>query len=132
MTPPPGQAVVFVISHDAGGTVGLILNRPTGLVLGRKSGGLPFEMAGGPPGLQEVFADNRVYCGGFLAQQVGAASGRGPQGEGRQAVGKRASSPLSEPFTAVAPATQTRAAAPPPTRRRRPRPAPPRALPRRR
>jgi putative AlgH/UPF0301 family transcriptional regulator len=63
--------VVLIISHDAGGTVGLILNRPTGLVLGRKSGGLPFDMAGGPPGLQEVFAENRVYCGGFLAQQVG-------------------------------------------------------------
>ncbi|GBF90268.1 transcriptional regulator [Raphidocelis subcapitata] len=64
------QLVVLVISHDAGGTVGLILNRPSGLVMGRKQGGLPFSMAGGPPGLQEVFADSRVYCGGFLAQQV--------------------------------------------------------------
>lgn len=64
------QVVVLIISHDAGGTVGIILNRPSGLVMGRKQGGLPFNMAGGPPGLQEVFADNRVYCGGFLAQQV--------------------------------------------------------------
>ncbi|KAI8463409.1 MAG: hypothetical protein J3K34DRAFT_444077 [Monoraphidium minutum] len=64
------QVVVLIISHDAGGTVGIILNRPSGLVMGRKQGGLPFDMAGGPPGLQDVFADNRVYCGGFLAQQV--------------------------------------------------------------
>lgn len=38
--------------------------------MGRQRGGLPFDLAGGPPGLQQVFADSRVYCGGFLAQQV--------------------------------------------------------------
>jgi putative AlgH/UPF0301 family transcriptional regulator len=62
--------VALIVSHDAAGTVALILNRPSGLVLGRKQGGLPFAMAGGPPGLQQIFAENRVYCGGFLAQQV--------------------------------------------------------------
>ncbi|EFJ44634.1 hypothetical protein VOLCADRAFT_106296 [Volvox carteri f. nagariensis] len=63
------QVVVFLTSHGADGSVGLILNRPTGMVLGRKPGGLPLEL-GGPVPVQRVFQDNRVYCGGFTAQQL--------------------------------------------------------------
>ncbi|GIL61932.1 hypothetical protein Vafri_16251 [Volvox africanus] len=63
------QVVVFLTSHGVDGSVGLILNRPTGMVLGRKPGGLPLEL-GGPIPVQRVFHDNRVYCGGFTAQQV--------------------------------------------------------------
>ncbi|GLC33339.1 hypothetical protein PLESTB_000344200 [Pleodorina starrii] len=63
------QVVVFLTSHGPEGSVGLILNRPTGMVLGRKPGGLPLEL-GGPIPVQRVFQDNRVYCGGFTAQQV--------------------------------------------------------------
>lgn len=36
------QLVILIISHDASGTVGLILNRPSSLQFGRKKGGLPF------------------------------------------------------------------------------------------
>ncbi|KAG2485122.1 hypothetical protein HYH03_016109 [Edaphochlamys debaryana] len=64
------QTVVFVVSHSPEeGSVGLILNRPTGMVLGRKQGGLPLEMAGSVP-VQRVFHNSMLYCGGFTAQQV--------------------------------------------------------------
>lgn len=67
------ECVVLLVQHSAGGgggSMGLILNRPTGMVLGRRRGGLPFEVSGAPPNMQAVFSDNRVYCGGFVAQQV--------------------------------------------------------------
>lgn len=38
------QVVVFVIQHDADGTVGFILNRPTRLSMGVKLGGQPLEV----------------------------------------------------------------------------------------
>ncbi|GFR47306.1 hypothetical protein Agub_g8993 [Astrephomene gubernaculifera] len=63
------QIVAFLTSHGSEGSVGLILNRPTGMVLGRKPGGLPLEL-GGPVPVQRVFQDNQLYCGGFTAQQV--------------------------------------------------------------
>lgn len=63
------QLVIFITSHGPEGTVGLILNKPTGLVLGRKPGGLPLELGGSAP-VQQVFQDNQVYCGGYTAQQV--------------------------------------------------------------
>lgn len=40
------QVVVFVIQHDADGTVGFILNRPTRLSMGMKLGGKPLEVWG--------------------------------------------------------------------------------------
>jgi hypothetical protein len=43
--PPLAQAVIFLVEHNQGGSVGLILNRPTGMVMGRKPGGLPFVIA---------------------------------------------------------------------------------------
>jgi hypothetical protein len=45
LPPPPIQAVIFLVEHNEGGSVGLILNRPTGMVMGRKPGGLPFVIA---------------------------------------------------------------------------------------
>ncbi|PNW84162.1 hypothetical protein CHLRE_04g223700v5 [Chlamydomonas reinhardtii] len=63
------QLVIFLTTHGPDGSVGIILNRPTGMVLGRKPGGLPLEL-GGPVPIQRVFQDNMVYCGGFTAQQV--------------------------------------------------------------
>ncbi|KAG1668845.1 hypothetical protein FOA52_004940 [Chlamydomonas sp. UWO 241] len=66
------QAVVFLIEHGDQGSIGVILNRPTGMVLGRgkKSNGMPFELTNAPSSVQQSFADNRLYCGGFTAQHV--------------------------------------------------------------
>ncbi|KAJ9532343.1 hypothetical protein QJQ45_010360 [Haematococcus lacustris] len=64
------QAVVFLASHGPEGSLGLLLNKPTSLMLGRKPGGLRFDVANAPPQLQQVFSDARVYCGGWTAQQV--------------------------------------------------------------
>eukprot|EP00798_Chlamydomonas_sp_ICE-L_P004918 gene4918-34688_t len=64
------QAVVLLIQHGKEGSIGLLLNRPTSLQFGRKPGGLPFEVENAPGNLQQVFATNRVYCGGFTAQTM--------------------------------------------------------------
>lgn len=39
------QAVIFIIEHSERGSMGLILNRPTSLVLGKQRGGLPFAVS---------------------------------------------------------------------------------------
>jgi hypothetical protein len=39
------QTVIFIIDHNPKGSVGLILNRPSGMVMGRKPGGLPFVIS---------------------------------------------------------------------------------------
>jgi hypothetical protein len=39
------QTVIFIIDHNLKGSVGLILNRPSGMVMGRKPGGLPFVIS---------------------------------------------------------------------------------------
>lgn len=59
------QAVVLVVQHDCHqGTVGLLLNRPTGMVMrANMKGGLRYSIIGAPEGMQEAFADNRcVYA----------------------------------------------------------------------
>jgi putative AlgH/UPF0301 family transcriptional regulator len=62
------QAVVFLTRHDAQGTVGLILNRPSGVNLGSLN--VPFE---GPDSMQSVFQENRIYFGGVGQGEVSAA-----------------------------------------------------------
>ncbi|KAF6253736.1 hypothetical protein COO60DRAFT_1545112 [Scenedesmus sp. NREL 46B-D3] len=64
------QAVVLLVQHSAAGSVGLILNRPSGLKLGVGRGGLKFGIIGAPAGMQETFAASRVYCGGMVRQDV--------------------------------------------------------------
>jgi putative transcriptional regulator len=64
------QAVVLVVDITPAGSVGLLLNRPTAMALARRPGGLPFEIAGAPTGMQDAFGDCRVYRGGPVAQQV--------------------------------------------------------------
>lgn len=65
------QAVIFLIEHTPGaGSIGILLNRPSGMVLGRKPGGLPYKIVGAPNDMQTVFQDNRVYAGGDRAQQL--------------------------------------------------------------
>lgn len=64
------QSVVLVVDVTPAGSVGLLLNRPTGMALARRPGGLPFEISGAPTGMQDAFGDNRVYRGGAVAQQV--------------------------------------------------------------
>lgn len=59
---PCRQAVVLVVQHSRAGTVGLLLNRPTGMVMRPGKGGLRFAIIGAPEGMQEVFADNRCAC----------------------------------------------------------------------
>jgi putative AlgH/UPF0301 family transcriptional regulator len=66
------QAVVLLVQHSAEGSVGLILNRPSGLKLGIGRGGLKFGIIGAPAGMQETFAANRLYCGGMVRQDVSA------------------------------------------------------------
>jgi len=68
------QAVILLVDHGSSGSVGLVLNRPTGLVLGRKSGGLPFTIDGAPQRMQELFADNRCVTGPVT--HVGQPQGR--------------------------------------------------------
>jgi putative AlgH/UPF0301 family transcriptional regulator len=68
------QAVVLLVQHSPAGSVGLILNRPSGLKLGIGRGGLKFGIIGAPGGMQEAFAANRVYCGGMVRQDVSACS----------------------------------------------------------
>lgn len=64
------QVVVLLVQHGPTGSVGLILNRPSGLRLAMGRGGLPMPVVGAPEGMQEVFADNRLYCGGLVRQDV--------------------------------------------------------------
>lgn len=35
--------------------------------MGVGKGGLPFAVIGAPAGMQELFADSRVYCGGMVS-----------------------------------------------------------------
>lgn len=63
------QAVVFIIRHDEQGTLGLILNRPTSLHMGRGRGGLPLTVEG-MESMREAFGASPLYCGGFKAQQA--------------------------------------------------------------
>lgn len=44
-------------------------HRPSGLQLGKGRGGVRFNIANAPDNMQEVFGSERVYCGGFSAQQ---------------------------------------------------------------
>ncbi|KAL4856413.1 hypothetical protein ACK3TF_003210 [Chlorella vulgaris] len=65
------QAVVLLVRHDEEGSLGLILNRPTELNMGRGRGGLPIRLqASGLDELRDSFSESRLYCGGFKAQQV--------------------------------------------------------------
>lgn len=57
------------------GCVGLIVNRPSLLRLGVGRGGLKFSIIGAPAGMQDVFADQRVYCGGMIRQDVSGRQG---------------------------------------------------------
>jgi hypothetical protein len=58
-----GQAVVLIVQHTQQGTVGLLLNRPTGMVMRPGRGGLRYAIIGAPESMQEVFADNRCVLG---------------------------------------------------------------------
>jgi hypothetical protein len=51
--------VVLVVQHSKAGTVGLLLNRPTGMIMRPGKGGLRYAIIGAPEGMQEAFADNR-------------------------------------------------------------------------
>uniref|UniRef100_A0A7S3VM91 Uncharacterized protein n=1 Tax=Dunaliella tertiolecta TaxID=3047 RepID=A0A7S3VM91_DUNTE len=62
------QVVIFILSHKPEGSLGLILNRPSGQLLGKGRGGVRFPIANAPDRMQETFADSRVYVGGFTAQ----------------------------------------------------------------
>uniref|UniRef100_A0A383VTF1 YqgE/AlgH family protein n=1 Tax=Tetradesmus obliquus TaxID=3088 RepID=A0A383VTF1_TETOB len=64
------QAVVLLVQHSPAGSVGLILNRPSSLKLGVGRGGLKFAIIGAPAGMQDTFAESRVYCGGMVRQDV--------------------------------------------------------------
>jgi len=59
------QVVILLIQHDSRGSVGLILNRPSGITLGA----LPVPEAG-RSSIQDAFPENALYLGGFNANQV--------------------------------------------------------------
>ncbi|PSC71868.1 transcriptional regulator [Micractinium conductrix] len=63
------QAVVLIVNHGPQGSIGLVLNRPTALKMKRGRGGLPLAVDG-MESLREAFAESRIYCGGFNAQQI--------------------------------------------------------------
>lgn len=50
---------MLVVQHSHQGTVGLLLNRPTGMVMRPGKGGLRYAIIGAPEGMQEAFGDNR-------------------------------------------------------------------------
>eukprot|EP00899_Mesostigma_viride_P012143 jgi/Mesvir1/2092/Mv16624-RA.1 len=56
------QTVIFILEHGPQGTLGVILNRPTGLKMG-DLGGLTQKMSG-------VFAGSDTYMGGPVAQNT--------------------------------------------------------------
>lgn len=64
------QQVVLLLQHGPSGSLGLLLNRPTSLVMGRGRGGLPVDLHGaaGSAEIRAAFAANRLYCGGPRAQ----------------------------------------------------------------
>eukprot|EP00955_Chlamydomonas_euryale_P029885 315100-Chlamydomonas_euryale.AAC.9 len=66
------QVVALLIEHGKRGSIGLVLNRPTGMVMGRgrKPNGMPFQLSNAPSTVQSAFAESRLYCGGFEAQHV--------------------------------------------------------------
>lgn len=66
LPPEYWQAVVFLGAHSEEGSVGFILNRPTGLTMGRT----PLSGPAGKSQLCEIFPTSRVYMGGLIAQQV--------------------------------------------------------------
>lgn len=51
--------MVVLVQHSAEGSVGLLLNRPTSMVLRPGRGGLRYSVLGAPEGMQSVFAENR-------------------------------------------------------------------------
>ncbi|PRW39208.1 transcriptional regulator [Chlorella sorokiniana] len=63
------QVVVFLLQHGPQGSLGLILNRPTSLKMGRGRGGLPMSLDGMPE-LRDAFASSILYCGGYKAQHI--------------------------------------------------------------
>ncbi len=61
------EAVIFITQHDATGTRGLILNRPTSLNLGRTL----IQSSSGATNLRILFCDNVLYMGGSeIAESV--------------------------------------------------------------
>ncbi|GFH11556.1 uncharacterized protein HaLaN_07071, partial [Haematococcus lacustris] len=60
------QAVVFLASHGPEGSLGLLLNKPTSLMLGRKPGGLRFDVAVVPG----------IFLGGEATAAKEVAAGR--------------------------------------------------------
>lgn len=59
------QTVIFLTKHDAEGTIGLILNRPSGVNLGA----IPMPLDGADS-IQSVFGENRLYFGGMAQGDV--------------------------------------------------------------
>jgi len=59
------EAVIFVTSHDANGTTGVMLNRPTSLVLSRTL----IQDETGESKLKHLFAENVLYMGGASMQE---------------------------------------------------------------
>ena len=60
------QAVCLLVECGPQGSVGFLLNRPTGLTMGRA----PLTGPGGRSQLCVAFPQNRVYCGGLNGQQL--------------------------------------------------------------
>lgn len=65
------EVVAFLIEHGKQGSIALILNRPTALLMGKGGArGMPMDLLGAPSIVQAIFRDSRLYCGGFTAQHV--------------------------------------------------------------
>eukprot|EP00873_Tetraselmis_striata_P025166 jgi/Tetstr1/445430/TSEL_033211.t2 len=59
------QTVIFLTKHDAEGTIGLILNRPSAVNIGA----LPMPLDG-LESMQSALGENRLYFGGFSQTEV--------------------------------------------------------------
>jgi len=65
------QAVVFLLRHDGEGSIGVMLNRPTALLMAPPAaGGLPLNIDGFDDAARSRFAESRIYMGGPHAQQA--------------------------------------------------------------
>jgi len=60
------QTVIFLTKHDAEGTIGLILNRPSAVNIGA----LPMPLDG-LESMQSALGENRLYFGGFSQTESG-------------------------------------------------------------
>lgn len=64
------QSVIFLLSHSQNGSIGFVLNRPTGYLLSEGRGGLPVPLDESLMHVRTVFKDSPLYWGGDAGKSI--------------------------------------------------------------